>query len=95
MQRINNLTNELITEEKVSKETLQNSKISNDFLIKYNLSEEMKDFFINSFQMLGWADPFPDDDRFIKGSLDDLGENMTIPTSCYDWVYPKSRYIEN
>ena len=50
--------------------------IANDFLQVYDVLEpHYKDFQINSFQTIGWADPYPDDDKFIIGSLDD-GDNL-------------------
>ena len=90
MKRIRHLQNELVSEEKISQETLKSSKISNDFLVKYKLVDQPMAYFINSFQTVGWADPYPDDDKFIKGSLDD-GDNLKIPERPDDWVYPKER----
>ena len=75
LKRIVKLTGELVSEETISDETKQNSKIPNDFLVKYKIVEDMKPFFINGFQTVGWSDPYPDDDTFIQGSCDD-GDNL-------------------
>lgn len=50
-------------------------------------------YFINSFTIIGWSDPFPHDDEFIKGSIDD-GDGMKMPTVYTDLVYNESRYID-
>ena len=43
--------------------------------------------------MIGWSDPFPDDDKFIKGSIDD--EIFKVPKLAEDWVYPEQRYVQD
>lgn len=43
--------------------------------------------------MIGFSDPFSNDDEFIKGSLDD-GEGIEMPKKPEDLVYFPSRYIE-
>ena len=61
--------------------------------MKYNIAEQgVKSFLINGFQTIGWSDPFPDDDIYIKGSLDD-GHNLVLPEKPEDLVYPKERYV--
>jgi hypothetical protein len=90
LKRIVKLTQELVSEEKINEETKENSKIPEDFLVKYKIVEDMKSFFINGFQTVGWSDPFPDDDQFITGSCDD-GDNLILPEKIDDWVYPEIR----
>lgn len=73
----------------ISETTMDNSNIARDFLIKYKLSDaDIKPFCINGFQTIAWSDPFPDDDRFIKGSLDDA-HNLILPENSNDLVYPE------
>jgi hypothetical protein len=71
---------------------LENSKIAENFLVKYKFIDEYMPFFINSFKSIGLSDPFPNDDEFITGSLDD-GEAMKMPERVEDLVYPESRLI--
>ena len=40
--------------------------------------------------MIGWSDPFPDDDKKLIGSIDD--EKFVAPKSIDDWVYPEYKY---
>tara|TARA_B110000285_G_C14802163_1_gene458006 strand:+ start:169 stop:471 length:303 start_codon:yes stop_codon:yes gene_type:complete len=92
--RIQCVRTELETEEKISDETFMDSKIDKNFLVKYHFSEQgVQNYLINGFQTIGWSDPFPDDDIFIKGSLDD-GHNLQLPSKVVDLVYPKERYVE-
>ena len=79
--------------EKISLKTKENSKISRDFLLKYDAIDEYKTHCINSFQTIGWADPFPEDDLIIDGSIND-GHNLIIPFNPTDWVYPDSKYVK-
>ena len=73
----------------ISDETNDNGAIDRDFLMKYKLSDsDIKPFNINGFQTIAWSDPFPDDDIFIKGSLDDA-HNLVLPENHDDLVYPK------
>jgi hypothetical protein len=85
--------NTSIDRDRVSDETLEKSKISSEFLVEYDILEEYKPFLINSFQTIGWSDPFPDEDLAITGSQDD-GLNLTIPVSIGDLVYQRSRYVK-
>lgn len=78
--------------QEISEETLENSKIAENFLVKYKFIDEYMPFFINSFKSIGLSDPFPNDDEFITGSLDD-GEAMKMPERVEDLVYPESRLI--
>ena len=53
----------------------------------------MKGFNINSFTQIGLEDPFPDDDKFIKGSLDDVDPKVYfMPQVPTDLVYQKQRF---
>lgn len=57
-------------------ETKQNSTIDQRFLVKCKLLdkwEDLKHHTINSFTYLNLLDPFPDDNGWIEGSLDDVG----------------------
>ena len=91
--RIGHLTTEILTDETVSDETIANSQIGRNFLYQNRFVDAYKPFFINSFSIIGWSDPFPNDDEFIKGSLDD-GDGMSMPKYFTDLVYNESRYIE-
>lgn len=69
MEKIKIIRHELASEERISYETERDSKISKNFLVKYDIiNDETKSFFINSFQTIGWSDPFPDDYINITGS---------------------------
>ena len=39
------------------------------------------------------TDPFPDDDKFIIGSVDDVPDGLKTPSTVEDKVYPEGRYI--
>ena len=67
-----------VTDDMISPLTKKNSRIAKDFLVRYDICDEYKPFVINSFQTIGWSDPFPNDDEFITGSLDD-GHNLKVP----------------
>lgn len=59
-------------------------------MIKYKIvdrKDQFKPYLINGFKVIGWSDPFPDDDKFIKGSVDD--EIFKIAQTPDDWVYPE------
>ena len=78
----------------ITEKTKSESVISKDFLKVYGLIEcHYKDYQINSFRSIGWADPYPNDDQFITGSLDD-GYNLRCPESPDDLVYQEQRYIK-
>ena len=62
-------------------------------MVQNKFIDSYKPFFINSFTIIGWSDPYPNDDEFIKGSVDD-GDGMQMPTVPTDLVYFKTRYIE-
>jgi hypothetical protein len=91
--RIRHITEEILTDEYVSEETIANSQIGRYFLLQNKFVDAYKPFFINSFSIIGWSDPFPNDDNLIKGSLDD-GDGMSMPKYFTDLVYSESRYIE-
>ena len=61
--------------------------------MRYGLVDEYKGYLINSFQTIGWPDPFPDDCKCVKGSVQD-GFNLNMPTDVMDLVYEESRYNE-
>ena len=89
--RISHFTNHG-KEQTINEETLENSKIAENFLVKYKFIDEYKPFFINSFKSIGLSDPFPHDDEIITGSLDD-GESLKMPEKVSDLVYPESRLV--
>ena len=65
------------------------SKISSDFLQKYEIIEtENKPYLISNFRCIGWSDPFPDDDLKIIGSVDDDAVAKKI-NDIEDYVYDK------
>lgn len=81
--------------QRVSKETDELAAISTDFLIKYDFADNhrLAPFTINSFAQIGLSDPFPDDDQFIEGSLDDVNPDLyKMPDSPEVKVYPDDRY---
>ena len=59
--------------------------------MKYKIVDEYKGHLINSFQTIGWPDPFPDDCKSVKGSIED-GYNLNIPSEAMDLVYEENRY---
>lgn len=64
-------------------------------MVKYKIvdkKDQFKPFLINGFKVLGWSDPFPDDDKFLKGSVDD--EVFQIALTIDHLVYPEQRYKE-
>ena len=61
---------------KISDETLQHSQISKDFLVRYELISELKNFMINRFITVSFPDPYPDDDLNIIGSVDDTPDDL-------------------
>lgn len=61
--------------------------------MKYNITSDYESYLINSFQTIGWPDPFQDDFKCVKGSLED-GINLKIPTDTMDLVYDENRYFE-
>ena len=73
------------------------AKIENDFLVKYRMADNirtLKGFNVNSFTQIGLEDPFPDDDKFIAGSLDDVDKAVYLmPKVPTDYVYQDQRYI--
>ena len=98
-QKVDILAMELVSNEKISEETLLNSKIPKDFLIRYKIVERksekklknQKMYLINSFKSIGWSDPFPDDDKFVKGSIDDDKFQFSIK-EINENIYPKYKY---
>ena len=77
--RIFNLTSDLISVEKVSALTLRESRVAPDTLVKYEIAHPIEDHLINSFQCLGWADPFPNDGKNLQGSVDDW-KDVKLPS---------------
>ena len=60
---------------KITAETMDKSGIKTDMLVKYKLADtltELTNYNVNSFTQIGLEDPFPEDDRHITGSLDDI-----------------------
>ena len=54
----------------------------------------MANYLINRFFTVGFADPYPDDDKNIIGSVDDAPDDLVSPSKIEDKVYPESRYVE-
>lgn len=57
-----------------SEQTKENSKVPQDFLIKYGLSSNPNDLqphHVNSFRTIAIADPFPNDYQSLFGSLEE------------------------
>jgi hypothetical protein len=63
----------------ISETTKEASVIAKDFLTKarYDIIDNRKStFLINRFWTVGFADPYPDDDKFIIGSVDDVPDDL-------------------
>ena len=75
-------------------ETNRDSTIDQRFLIKYKLFDKKEDLAhhtINSFTQIALPDPFPDDNGWIQGSLDDVGIQK-VPTTPEKLIYAQCRY---
>ena len=99
MARINMFTQHLAASDKakISEETKLNSVIAKDFLTeeRYNIVDDRAaSFLINRFWTVGFADPYPDDDLNIIGSVDDIPKDFHSPCRVGDRVYPDSRYSD-
>ena len=95
MSRINNLINSFEPNRKITEETMENSKLARDFLIKYKMTDKTEQvFLINSFWSLGWPDPYPNDEDLLIGSADDVPRDFRLPLKPSDDVYAPSRYIQ-
>ena len=56
--------------------------------------DNLKSYNINSFMQIGLEDPWPEDEKIITGSLDDIDPKVyKIPTKVEDDVYAAYRYI--
>ena len=63
----------------ISYETKAASIIAKNFLTaaRYDIIDNRKaSFLINRFWTIGFADPFPDDDKHIIGSVDDAPDDL-------------------
>jgi len=63
----------------ISDETLEHSGIAKDFLTpgRYDIIDDRHaTFLINRFWTVGFADPYPDDDKHIIGSVDDAPDDL-------------------
>ena len=77
----------------MSKKGLQQAKISKDFLQKYSIVQNGDRVHnISNFRSIGWSDPFPDDDKFVIGSVDDDIDAVVL-NDIDDYVYDKSKFI--
>ena len=76
----------------ISEETKIHSRIAENFLTadRYDIIDDRTDipYLIKRFFTVGFADPFPDDDRFIIGSVDDTPDDLMPPSTVDDRVYP-------
>ena len=83
----------------ISEETLKQSKLSKEFIKKYAILDnegfpcKELPFCVNSFNQIGWDDPFPEDAK-VGGTSEEIGSDITNDTKFNHWVYPDSRYIE-
>ena len=80
----------------ISEETKIHSRIAENFLTeaRYDIIDARDDipYLIKRFFTVGFADPFPDDDKFITGSVDDTPDDLLPPSTVNDRVYPDQRY---
>ena len=68
-----------------------NNKIDFEMIHKYALDEAPKDFIVNSFERIAWADPFPHD-KDSNTRLIDLKRNSEIINDPeYEQVYPDEK----
>jgi len=78
----------------ISEETKIHSRIAPNFLTegRYDIIEDRPNeeitYLIKRFFTVGFADPFPDDDQFITGSVDDTPDDLLPPSGINDRVYP-------
>ena len=73
------------------------SAIEANFLTKerYDIIDDRDaSFLIKRFWTVGFADPYPDDDKNIIGSVDDVPPDLKTPCRVEDRVYPDSRYVQ-
>ena len=65
--------------QKVKSLTETQAIMSSDFLTKYEMAntlKKLKGHNINSFLQIGLEDPWPDDEKKFKGSLDDVDPSV-------------------
>ena len=78
----------------IGEETLKASKLSKDFLKKYHILDvEAFPFGVNTFNQIGWDDPFPEDAK-VGGTSEEIGSDITADTKFDHWTYPESRFVE-
>ena len=80
---------------KISLETKMNSIIEKNFLTKERygiVDKRLANYLINRFWTVGFSDPYPDDDKILIGSVDDVPPDFRTPCKVQDRVYPDSRY---
>ena len=98
LARINRFVNSMLALKPavLSKDTTKHSKIKKDFLTseRYDIIEDYKPYLISRFWTIGFDDPFPNDDKNIIGSVDDIPKDMETPCRVEDHVYPHSRYVK-
>ena len=62
-------------------------------MVKFELFDtECESFKINSFEQLGFADPFPSDPSGL--SKQQLQKFQSLPKSADKLVYPESKYVQ-
>ena len=81
----------------IGEETLKASKLSKDFIKKYRILDgahgEAFPWGVNTFNQIGWDDPFPEDAK-VGGTSEEIGSDITADTKYTDWTYPESRFVE-
>ena len=77
---------------------MNGAKLGADFLHKYGFVDKLPlpPFNVNTFRQICIEDPFPDDDKVVKGSLDDVDDSIfKVPNDVGDLIYGKSRFLKH
>ena len=65
-------------------------KLDKNFVKRYEFNQKNKEFQINSFQRIGWQDPFPQD-TFMMGTDADTKFIQQMEQDLWTQVYPEER----
>jgi len=100
--RVRNLCMSLSFDQKISHQTDKNGYISPSFFTKYleyfSPQGVEQPFLVNSFQSIGWQDPFPNEERSDFDDMqDDQTSNIKFPSldAVNEDVYPGFRYLQD
>ena len=66
---------------------MKDAVISKNFRVKYKLVDKNPPVFcVNSFDAVGWDDPFPNENNPYA-----VTDDLITPTKPDDWIYPEFR----